>query len=1025
MASSQHERLEQLFNAALKKESPAERVAFLDDACGDDPLLRATVESLLKAHDQAGTFLNTPAIDPDVTLASTPTSEQPGTRIGPYKILQQIGEGGFGHVYMAEQDEPVRRRVALKVIKLGMDTRQVIARFEAERQALALMEHPNIAKVLDAGATESGRPYFAMELVKGIPITEYCDKHNMPTRQRLELFVQVCQAVQHAHQKGIIHRDIKPNNVLVTLHDSKPVPKVIDFGIAKATSQRLTEKTLFTEFRQFVGTPEYMSPDQAEISGLDVDTRTDIYSLGVLLYELLTGTTPFDGTTLRAADYDEIKRIIREVEPPKPSTRVHTLISEGSDLASRRQVEAGVLSRLMRGDLDWIVMKALDKDRTRRYATANDLAHDIERHLNHEPVLAGPPSVTYKLAKFIRRNRAVVLAASLTTAAMLIGLSLATIGLIQARYAQSALRTERDAAETARIEADAARKLAQRQQQLAEQNARAAQQEAAKFGAVNDFVLDMLSSVDPRRALGREVTVRSILEEAAERIGAGSLTDQPEVEAAVRMTIGQTYQALGLYDVAEMHLRTAESLRQQHQGATHVNTLRSRSTLGGLLEAQGKYAEAEALLRQTVEAQRRILGDEHSDTLTTMNRLGIAMWRQSKYLEAERIHRQTLETQIIVLGEEHLDTLRSLVNLGTVLQAQGKYDRAEVLLSQALEIERRVLGEDHPDTMTAMNNLALTLERQRKLDQAVNLYTRAWELDCRVLGAIHPRTQIPFNNLLRVLRTLGDREALRNCLAKRLEQRRLAAEQPGAGALVVNSYAWMLLSCEMPELRDPQRALTAALQAMELNDGQNANILDTLALAYQMSGDIDSAIETQRAALARASIGGPYNIMEMEMRLISYMVEGGFYLDASKAASERLAKQFGQLPSADASLGGALALRGQALLEDGNSAAAENVLRECLIMRQHDLPTEHWLIGDAMSLLGSALAAQGKLVEAEPILMNGYATIRNDPQAPIDRRRQARARIVELYETWGKPDAAAQWRQIADMPETTSDGDAG
>ncbi|MHC4092587.1 MAG: serine/threonine protein kinase, partial [Planctomycetota bacterium] len=372
MTTDRFREIEEVFHKARALE-PADRASFLDGACGDNLDLRTEVESLL-AHSNGGTarLKLRPEQDTQHTkiVDRGPLSEGPGTRIGPYKILQQIGEGGFGVVYMAEQREPVQRRVGLKIIKLGMDTKQVIARFEAERQALAMMDHPNIARVLDAGATQTGRPYFVMELVKGVRITEYCDHNKLSTKDRLDLFLGICNAVQHAHQKGIIHRDIKPSNVLVTLHDTRAVPKVIDFGIAKATSRQLTEKTLFTEFRYFIGTPEYMSPDQAEISGLDVDTRTDIYSLGVLLYQLLTGTTPFDAKTRRTAGYGEIQRIIREVEPPKPSTRIGALSgNQGTDIARHRRTEPGALSRLLRGELDWVVMKAMEKDRTRRYQT--------------------------------------------------------------------------------------------------------------------------------------------------------------------------------------------------------------------------------------------------------------------------------------------------------------------------------------------------------------------------------------------------------------------------------------------------------------------------------------------------------------------------------------------------------------------------------------------------------------------------------------------------------------------------------
>ena len=723
---------EAIFAAAIEIESAAERESFVKSACGQDSKLLARVESLLKVYYEDKDFLKSP---PGVneTIGNAVLSEGPGTRIDRYKLLQMIGEGGFGVVYMAEQEEPIRRRVALKIIKLGMDTKKVIARFEAERQALAMMEHPNIAKVLDAGATETGRPYFVMELVRGIPITDYCDKNNLDTRQRLQLFIDVCKAIQHAHQKGIIHRDIKPSNVLITLRDDdSPVPKIIDFGIAKATQARLTEKTLFTEFKQFIGTPEYMSPEQTQMRELDVDTRSDIYSLGVLLYELLTGTTPFEAERLRSAAFDEIVRIIREEEPDKPSTRLNTLGEALTDVAKHRQVGLGELCKLLRGDLDWIVMKTLEKDRTRRYETANELAMDIERHLSDEPVSAGPPGVGYRVGKFVRRHRTGVAAGLLVAAALVIGLCLSLIGFVQASR-------QRDRAIAAEAEATWHRYLAEEQRQRATVNFQMALDAVGEMTAVAEKELAGFPEMEQRR--------RELLDKA-KVFYEGFLEENSDDPTAIGQIglaydhIGDIHFALGQYKQSVQAFRDATEVFEK-LAAESIDAVRwqeelawSNQHMAWVLRIIGRNEEAENACRNAIVVWEKMAIEspnvsDHQDGLgQAYVTLGTVLERRNQLDEAVEAYREARKVIEKLAGdfpdEEGYHVwlywncwmLRVvLTKIGRLAEAEDHYRQA-VLASEKLTADFPDVWRHRWDLAYAKNELGLVLKSSGQLEEA-------------------------------------------------------------------------------------------------------------------------------------------------------------------------------------------------------------------------------------------------------------------------------------------------------------------
>jgi eukaryotic-like serine/threonine-protein kinase len=649
-------------------------------------------------------------------------------QIGPYRLLQVLGEGGMGEVWLAEQKVPIHRTVALKVIKAGMDTKAVVARFESERQALALMDHPNIARVFDAGPTSGGRPFFVMEYVPGLPITEYCDKRRLTMNARLELFVQVCGGVQHAHQKAIIHRDLKPSNVLVMEQGDKAVPKIIDFGLAKATGQRLTDKTMYTQVGMMIGTPEYMSPEQADQSEQNIDTRTDVYSLGVILYELLAGVLPFDVQALRGAGFEAMLRVIREQEPPKPSTKIRAMGEASNASAEKRREQPGNFARRLQGELDWITLKALEKDRSLRYGSPAELASDIQRHLNNEPVLAGPPSQMYRARKFVKRHRFGV-----TTAAVLLVL---LVGFIAAMAVQVRRVTrERDRADR-----------------------------------ISAFMTNMFKVSRPSEARGNSVTAREILDKASGEIESG-LKNDPELQSHMMYTMALTYRGLGLYGRAQELLERALAIQQKVLGANDRETLRSMSQLGWLLQEQHHYAEGEKLQRQALEGQQRALGPENAQTLSTMGQLGWTLAEEGQNAEGEKLMRETEEAQTRVLGRENSSTLATVDNLSLVLERENRYAEAEKLARENLEIRSRVLGAEHPDTLFSKRNLGVALQDEGKYAEAEQLQREVLAVRLRVLGDDHPQTLLTMRDLGRTLELEGKYEEAEKVFRESLDIR--------------------------------------------------------------------------------------------------------------------------------------------------------------------------------------------------------------------------------------------------------------
>jgi tetratricopeptide (TPR) repeat protein len=751
MNSMPWESVKDLLHRALQL-TPEHRGSFLDEACRSNPALRAELDSLLAAGQEVRpSFMQSPPLGEGTGagIHSRGMVEAGQVLAQRFQLIRKLGEGGMGQVWLAEQISPVRRQVALKLIKAGMYDEAVGQRFQSERQSLAIMDHPAIAKVFDAGATERGQPYFVMEYVPGKPITDYCDQKKLTIHRRLELFIAACEGVQHAHQKAIIHRDLKPANILVVEVDGKPVPRIIDFGLATATTPRVEGESRFTRMGCLVGTPGYMSPEQADPAGKDIDTGTDVYSLGVVLYVLLTGTLPLD-TSLRNQPLDEVLRKLREEDPLRPSARVSSGCSAVT--AAGRGTEPAQLVSLLRGDLDWITMKALEKDRARRYGSAGELVADIRRYLKHEPVAARPASAGYRVRKYLRRNRIAVTAAA---ALLLIVTGFAGFETMQLRR----ITRERDRA-----------------------------------NRITDFMTEMFRVSDPSEARGNSVTAREILDKASNELAKG-LAKDPEVQAQMMQVTATTYENLGLYSRAHDLAKRALDARQQLLGGADAKTLESMTQLGGILEEEGSYPEAEKLENQALALDRRVLGTEAPLTVETMDGIAVVLEDEGHYDQAENMERDVIELKTRILGRDDARTLRSRNHLGIAFSDDGRYADAEKEFRELVDDDRRVLGPDHLQTMRAMANLASAYQMEGRLAEAEPLYRQLLAADQRVLGLEHHETTIDMENLASLLSAenrLAEAEKLyREALD--ISSRIMGPEHP-ATLEISSNFAKLLLS---------------------------------------------------------------------------------------------------------------------------------------------------------------------------------------------------------------------------------------